>query len=269
MDVVVINGWYIAAILLSAGAAFCAYYGSVVDNRRNSDAQSTHLEQQLQKLGTQIQELRQEPHSSSKSAEIEAVDERYKKLAEEFVRSAPLRSAQEGARTAQQLVQEVQKTQEVEAYFQYIWREAEKLAAAYNGAANKTVLEIQGNPVPENIFRAAGDHPAYVLLKFEGPKFWCVRIVSYPDRTLALQFVRLLSPDGSSNYQTMRLTDDSVNVVLFDEQFGFSLNQSISDAVKANVTASLPTTKQPIDLLQALSVDLVRRIIEYELLSSS
>jgi hypothetical protein len=267
MDGLVINAWYIAAIVLGAVAAFCTYYGSVVESRHNSEEQSARLESQLQSLGTKIQELRLAPGSSDRSAELREVEEKYRALAEEFFRSMPLRTAQEEVRTAQQQVEEVQRTQELEAHFRAIQREAEKLAAAYNRSAGKIVLEVEGNGVPKNLFRPTGNHPAYVLLKFRGPKFWGIRIVSYPDRTLALQFVRLFSPDGSSNYQMMQLTNDSINLVILKDQFNISLNQSVSDAVKANVTDGLSTTRQSTDELEAVAAELTRRIIEYELLS--
>lgn len=261
-----INAWYIAAIVLGAAAAFCAYYGSIVEGRKSSDEQSSRIETQLQRLGTQIQELRHGAESPAESAKVEEVDKKYQALAEEFFRSIPLRSAQEEERTAKQRVEEVQKTQEVETYFRAVKREAERLAAAYNRAAGRNVLELQSNSVPDNLFRPTHEHPAYVLLKFPGPKYWAVRIVSYPDRTVALQFVRLLSPDGSPTYQRMQLTSDSINLVLLKDQFGVSLNQSISEAVRANITQGISTQRQSIDMFEAVATELTRKIIEYELL---
>jgi len=261
-----INGWYIAAILFGAAAAFCAYYGSMVDDKRSSQEQTSRIESQLQTLGTQIQELRIDANTSGQSVKIQEADEKYQAIAEEFFRSIQLRTAQEEARTAKQQVEEIQKTQKVEAYFLAVKREAEKLATAYNRSAGQIVLEILSNAVPSNLFRASEDHPAYILLKFSGPKYWGIRIVSYPDRTLALQFVRLVSPDGFPNYQTMRLTNDSINLLLFDGQFGISLNQSISDAVKVNITNGLSVDRQPLDAFDSVASEIIRRIIEYELL---
>lgn len=261
-----INAWYIAAILFGAAAAFCGYYGSFVEGKRSSDEQTSRVETQLQSLGTQIQDLRHIADSPAQSAKVEEAEKRYQILAEEFFRTAPLRSAQEAERTAKQRVEEVQKTQEVEAYFRAVKRDAEKLAAAYNRSAGRTVLELQSNRIPENLFRPSQDHPAYVLLKFSGPKYWGIRIVSYPDRTLALQFVRLLSPDGSADYQKMQLTNDSINLIMHKDQFGVSLNQSISNAVKVNVTEGISLQRQPLDKFESLATELTRRVIEYELL---
>jgi hypothetical protein len=266
MDGFSMNVWYIAAIFFGAVAAFCTYYGSVVEGRRSSEEQTTRIESKLQTLGTQIQELRLGVDSPNKSAKIQEVDERYRTLAEEFFRSMPLRAAQEEVRTAKQQVDEIQRTQEIEAHFQAVKREAEKLAAAYNRSAGRVVLELQSNGVQENLFDVSQDHPAFVLLKILGQKYWVARIVTYPDRTFALQFVRLLSPDGSSNYKTMQLTNDSINFVLFKDEFGISLNQSISDSVKANITEGLSIERQPMDNFEATARDLTRRIIEYELL---
>ncbi len=49
------NAWYFAAIFFGALAAFCTYYGLVVESRRSADEQTTHNESKLQVLGTQIQ----------------------------------------------------------------------------------------------------------------------------------------------------------------------------------------------------------------------
>lgn len=101
-------------------------------------------------------------------------------------------------------------------------------------------------------------------MKFQGPKYWGVRITFYPDRTPALQLVRLLSPDGSSNYQKMHLTNDSINLILLKDQFGVSLNGSITDSVKANVTTvflyrdslSINSSQSPLSLLgESLSMN--------------
>lgn len=261
-----INAWYMAAIALGAAAAFCAYYGSIVEGKKSSEEQSTRIETQLQKLGTQIQDIRHGTESLAQSANVDEADKKYQALAEEFFRSIPLRNAQEEARTAKQRVEEVQQTQEVEAYFRAVKREAERLAAAYNQTAGRSVLELQSNGVPDNLFRPTQDHPAYVLLKFSGPTYWSIRIVSYPDRTLALQFVRLLSPDGSPTYQKMQLTNDSINLLLLKDQFGASLNQAISEAVKMNIAQGISLQKQPINKFESVATELTRRIIEYELL---
>jgi len=261
------NIWYIAAILFGAITAFCTYYGSVMEGRRSSQEQTFLIESRLQNLGTQIQELRAGPNVPSQTEKIKEADLKYKALAEDFLRSISLRKAKEEERTAKQQVEEIQKTQEVEAYFQIVKREVEKLAAAYNNSAGKMVLEIKSKAVPENLFRPSGDHPAYILLMFSNSKYWGIRIVSYLDRTLALQFVRLLSPDGAANYQTMKLTNDSINLIFLKDQFGISLNQYISDSVKANITDGLPKTQLPLDKFEPTAADIARKIVEFELLS--
>ncbi len=81
-----------------------------------------------------------------------------------------------------------------------------------------------------------------------------------------MQFVRLLSPDDPPDYQKMQLTNDFINLVLLKDQFGVSLNQSISEAVRANVTEGISLQKQPLDMFKSVATELTRRIIEYELL---
>ncbi|MBK8210878.1 MAG: hypothetical protein IPK78_13860 [Rhodospirillales bacterium] len=87
-----------------------------MEGRRSSEEQGSRIESQLQTLGGKIQELRLAAASPAQSAKIQEVDEKYRALAEEFFRSIPLRTAQEEARTAKQQVEEVQKTQEIEAF---------------------------------------------------------------------------------------------------------------------------------------------------------
>lgn len=261
-----INTWYVAAILFGAVAAFCAYRGSIVEGNRSSEEQTSRIETQLQQLGTELQGLRHTADSPAQVARVEEADKKYQELAETFFQVAPLRSAQEDERTARQRVEEVQKTQEIEAYFSAVNREVEMLAAAYNQSAGRTIIEIESSGVPENLFMPSQDHPGYVLLSFSGQRYWGVRIVFYPNRALALQFVRLISPDGSSDYKRMQLSNDSINMVLMDGTFSVSLNQSISDAVRANVTDGISLERQDQEQFLPIAVDLARRVIEYELL---
>jgi len=53
----------------------------------------------------------------------------------------------------------------MEAYFRAVKGEAEKLAAAYNRTAGRTVRDLQSNGVPENLFRPPQDHPTGPLPK--------------------------------------------------------------------------------------------------------
>ena len=260
------NIWYITAIIFGAIAAFCAYKGSVVEGRRSSQEQTSHIESKLQTLGMQIQDLRVDPNSANKLAKIQEIDDKYKSLAEEFFRSAPIRVAEEKMRTAKQRVEDVQKAQEVEAYFKVVKREVEKLAIAYNNTAQKNILKIESGFIPNNAVHSSIDHSAYILLIFSDSKYWGIRIVSYPDRILALQFVHLLSTDGSANYQKMQLTNDSINLVFFKDHFGISLNQSISTSVKANITDGLPS-EFSLDKFEIVAAGIARKIIEFELLS--
>lgn len=262
------NAWYIAAIIFGAITAICTYYGSIVENKKNTDQQSTRIETALQSLGGEIQELRITGSSAAdQSREVDAIDERYRSLAKDFFKSIPVRRAEEEVRTAQQQVDEIQKTQKVEAYFMEIQREAEKLAAAYNQSAGATVLELSSSPVPENFFRPSQEHPAHLLLAFRDRKYWAVRITSYPNQTLAIQFIRLLDSNMSGDFQQMELTNDSINLVILEKDFGLSLNSSISESVKSGVVADTPTVNQPLEKFSEVAANLTRRIIEYELLN--
>lgn len=260
------NGWYIAAIIFGALTAYCTYYGSVVQSRRSSEEQSSRLGAQLQSIGTDIQELRRKVDTPKDSAKLQEVDKKYQALAEEYFRSAKLRAAQEEARSAKQQVDEVRRSQQIESYFRFIENEITKLAAAYNNTAGETVLEIESNGFPENLFRPSQDGAAYILLKFKDHKYWGVRISLHSRRLLAIEFVRLISQDGSSNYKTMQITGDSILLIFDDDKFRVSLHEAISSTARANIADGISTSWQPLDNFEPLAADLARRIIEYGLL---
>jgi len=261
-----INPWYLGAIALGALAAFCAYYGAAIDAKRETAEQTSRIETKLQAVGTQIQSLRTDPTTTQNSTALLALDEEYKGLAEEFFRAVPLRTAQEEARTAKQRVDEIQRTQELETYFNSVRKETERLVEAYNRTAGRDAIKLSGRDVPKNLFDPKSLHPAYLLLQFESGEYWANRIVFYPNRTMALQLVRLNDPSVSHNYDSMALTNDSINLVISGETFGVSLNSAISDAVKANVIGEIPNDTLPLGGLVKFAVDLNRRAIEYELL---
>ena len=139
-----------------------------------------------------------------------------------------------------------------------------RLAEAYNHTAGRQVLEITSNDFPINIY--SPNKAFRVLYKFEGPVFWLMRLVMYPDQTPAMQFVRVESISGHTDYTNFRLTNDSINLVLFPEDFGLSLNQSISQAVTRNVVGDMPRARRSILELDSAAATLVRRIIEHQML---
>ena len=262
-----INAWYIAAVIFTALAAYSAYYGSVVHSRRSAEEQNSRIEAQLESLGQRIQDLRIDSKSEEDSTKIDEIDERYRQLAEEFFESIELRAAKEESRTAQEKVAKIQKIQKLEAHLREIEKEARELAEAYNESSDKISIKIESNTKVENLHGTDPENIPYILLNFEDSRFWGIRVVSYPNRTIALQFVRLVSPENSLVYQQMRLTDDSINIVLLEDKFTVSLNAKISEAIKANIADKLTLNRQSIDKLTGFSAELTRLVIEYELLS--
>lgn len=226
---------------------------------------ASRLEESLEAVGTQIQELRRGTTASANSAAIEDVDERYRLLAEEFFLSVPLKKAQEDERTARERIAHIQKTQEITSLLGVIKQEADRLASAYNACAKRVLVEIENCNPSGNIFGAA-DRAAHVMFIFVRQRFWDARIVFYPNHLPAIQFVRLVSPDGSVNIERMHLTNDSVNFVLMGNQFGVSFNGGISHSVDVNIGAGLPRSGlQPLEYLQEILKKITRSIMEYEL----
>ena len=93
-----------------------------------------------------------------------------------------------------------------------------------------------------------------------------VRFVTYPDRTLALQLVRVRGKEHAAVHDNFMLTNDSINLVLTEEEFWVSLNQSISKDVVADIVGDLSRNYRSLDVFENTLIVLLRRAIERELI---
>lgn len=261
------NLWYVTAIILGALAAFCGYYGSIIENRRGTQEQAQRIEVQLQKFGNRLQAIRNEP-TGVVAQEVAELEREYKSLAKQFFDSLPLRAAEQKARDANQQVDQIQRSRAIENHFRELEQESRQLAEAYNRTAGRPILQIASNDFPVNIFSRPVGEQFYILYSFDNSAYWAARLVMYPDQTPALQFVRLQSLNGSADYSKMSLTNDSINLVLLPEEFSLSLNQSISPAVAENIVVDMPRLRRPIAELDGTTATLARRIIEYQMVMS-
>ena len=121
---------------------------------------------------------------------------------------------------------EIRKSKVLGSRIEDIEREAGALVSSFNAAGAENLLTIQASEFPNNIFRDTGDYQFLVL--FGDQIYWMIRFVTYPDRTLALQLVRVKGEEHASVHDNFMLTNDSINLVFVENEFWVSLNQSIS-----------------------------------------
>ncbi len=124
-----INLWYIAAIFLGACAAFCGYYGAVIEGKKNSDEQSSRIEDQLKTLADEIQKTRDDPTSAVRREKVSELQNRYNQIAEEFFRNLPLKAAEHRSQKATEAVEELRRSSELRAVFEKVRDESKALAA--------------------------------------------------------------------------------------------------------------------------------------------
>ena len=144
-----------------------------------------------------------------------------------------------------------------------IEKEVGALASSFNAAGAGDLLTIQASDFPNNIFRDTGVYR--IVVTFGDQIYWMIRFVTYPDRTLALQLVRVRGKDHASVHDNFLLTNDSINLVFAEEGFWVSLNQSISKDVVTDIIGDFPRNHRPLDVFNSTLILLLRRVIEREL----
>ena len=266
--------WYGLAALFGAIGVLCGFRGREVGARRDADARialETNIDARLAQIGNQLRSTNSNAAATpAEQANREEIRRDYDAQAREFFDSLTLKAAEQQSRDANQRVEEIRRTRVVREVFLTIEADSKQLAEAFNTRAGRKSVEVSsGGTFPENVFESVGSEPVHILYRFDGqpPNHWAVRLVRYGDQTPAIQFLRLVASDGSDDYGKMRLTNDSINLVLFAEEFGVSLNSQVSQAVAENVVGDLPRQRRPMAEVKDAVIALVRRTIEYQLLA--
>jgi hypothetical protein len=158
---------------------------------------------------------------------------------------------------------EVTKSKALSSRIKDIEKEAGALVSSFNAAGTGNLLTIQASEFPNNIFRDTGVYR--ILVSFGDQIYWMIRFVTYPDRTLALQLVRVKGKEHASVHDNFMLTNDSINLVFVEKEFWVSLNQSISKDVVTDIVGDLPRNHRPLDVFESTLILLLRRAIEREL----
>lgn len=163
-----------------------------------------------------------------------------------------------------QLDSEIAKSKVLGSRIKKIEKEIGALASSFNSVEAGNFLTIQVSNFPDNIFRDTGVYR--ILVSFGDQMYWMIRFVTYPDRTLALQLVKVRGREDASVSENFMLTNDSINFIFKDEEFWVSLNQSISKDIATDIIGDLPKNCRPLDVFENTLILLLRRVIERELI---
>ena len=159
---------------------------------------------------------------------------------------------------------EVTQSKLLSAKIKEIEKKAGSLVSSFKAAGAGDTLTIQASAIPENIFRDTATYG--ILVSFSDQMHWLVRFVTYPDRTLALQLVRVRGKEKASVHDDFMLTNDSINLVLSEDKFLVSLNRVISKDVVSDIIGDLPRENRSLDVFTDTVLELLRRMIERELI---
>ncbi len=257
------NYLYWLALICTGLAFLFTYLGSQYD----SAEQGRKIEVRLQDLGNQLQAA--QSGGSQPPGQVEAIKQEYMKLAKQFFDNLPLKAAEQKASDANALLLQLQTSRELEAHLRLLETTAVDLATAYNATAGQKRITVDSTKFPIDVFADKERGSYRILIDFDKKNYWAIRLVIYPDKTLALEFVRLVKPIGVETYEGMRLTEDSVQLVFIQEKkFRLSLNQAISKVVKEQVAAGAPLIGN-MEQLDDVAVLFLRRIIEYQLVAQA
>lgn len=263
-----INLWYIAAIFLGACAAFCGYYGAVIEGKKNSDEQSSRIEDQLKTLADEIQKTRDDPTSAVRREKVSELQNRYNQIAEEFFRNLPLKAAEHRSQKATEAVEELRRSSELRAVFEKVRDESKALAGAFNRSAGREAVTVASSEFPKNIFQQDQGQLTYILFQFGPDATWAFRLI-FQDATPAFQLIRLDPRTAGKPYEEQGFTNDSINLVVLPETFFISLNTHISSEVRGNVVGTRAGTEIPKVELADEAAALVRRMIEFAIVAAT
>jgi len=188
----------------------------------------------------------------------------YEGAAHQFYGELKNRINQQKRIEEEQVDSEIAKSKVLGSRIKEIEKEVGALASSFNAAGAGNLLTIQASDFPDNIFRDTGVYR--ILVSFGDQIYWMIRFVTYPDRTLALQLVRVRGKEDASVHDNFMLTNDSINLVFKEEEFWVSLNQSISKDIVTDIIGELPRNHRPLDVFESTIILLLRRAIERELI---
>lgn len=261
------NGYYIAAIILTAAVAFCAYKGATLQSKMDTTEQTARIEAQLQDLGNKILKAKQKSGDQLPESEIDELQKEYESIAKRFFEGLPVKVEEHKSRDAQRNISQLKTSRELEAHLRDIEQETHAMVAGFNQAGAGGQIAVQTIEFPTNVFQEPEKYR--LLISFNTKIYWLVRFVTYPDRILALQLVRASGNENAKATDDFLLTNDSINLILLQDKFSLSLNQSISKEAVTNIVGDLPRQERPMSEFNELVKTIIQRAIEHELIMTS
>lgn len=260
------NAYYIAAIVLTAAAAFCAYKGTTLQNRNLSSEQTARIEAQLKNLGNKIQEAKQKGGDQVSSTAIEDLQQEYESIAKRFFNGLPIKVEEKKVRDTERTIEQLKKSREVEAHIQKLEQEALAMVAGFNKANSKVQLSVLRSEIPVNIYENLEKYR--FILSFGGISYWLIRFSTF-DEILSLQFVRVKGAKNASLYEVFEFSNDSILLVFSDDKFSISLNRIIANEIKSNVIGDIQLQPKLMSEFDSTAKTILQRIIEHEIVIQS
>lgn len=259
------NTYFIFAIIFGALATICTIKGGIIQGKQSSDAQITAIEHKLESFGKNYMTRNSDiPLKEDRKYEIERIND-YKKIAKEFYKMLPIKTAEKKANTAKLELDSLKKAATIQTLLKQLEQSIQNLVNAYNNSDNEINIKLEITDFPKDLQSIESRNSYHILMSFSNQIHWGIRFVTYPDQTLALQLVKLISPTSTSTYEELKLTNDSINLVFLDNKFGISLNSAISEEAKEFITKDIVKSRQEMNNFVPSIELLVKRIIEYEI----
>lgn len=244
------NTYYFLAIICLALSALFGYLGS----NKSSDQQLDKISKEFENLGEQIDNL---SSGEATSSEIDAIEEKYKALAQDYMKALPTEAQSLQVAKEEKKLELLTISAKYSEQLNYIREAAKGLTSAFNKSGAN--IEYVDTPPPNNLFSKQNFQ---LKISVSDSEYWSIHLVDRNPQNIGIMFVRMIVDKDDQHY----LTNDSIVFRwVSPDQFGFSLNGSMSDEARREIAGGLNSNMQPIDLAHDQLEILVQNIIKYTL----
>src|SRR3989338_1328518 len=261
------NVYFILAIICGTLATICTIKGGLVHGKQSSEAQIAAIDKKLESFAKNYTAINSNVLlKEDRKQEVKRIND-YEQIAKEYYKMLPVKMAEKKANSAKAELESLKKSSMIEGLLKDLEISTRNLVEAYNNTDNATDIKLVITDFPKNLHELESRNSYHILLYFTDDIIWGIRFVTYPDQTLALQLVKLLSPSKNSRYEELQLTNDSINLVFGDNKFGISLNSRISNETKEFLVKDIMESGKEIDNFNPVAETLIKRIIEHEIMN--
>jgi hypothetical protein len=227
------------------------YLGGNVESSKSGDAQLEKISEKFDILGEQIDELKTEDVTST---EVSEIDDKYKVLAGEFMKSLPVEAQSLRVAKEQKKLSNIAASVEYKEQLNEIRILSKNIINAYKSSG--AVIDFKDATPPQNVFSNQAFELKIITSEAE---YWSIHLVDRTPDQIGIMFVRMIT-DAKGN----RLTNDSIVFRwLSNDRFGFSLNSNISSEVKSQVTDNLNIKISPMSEAHVALENLIKDIVQY------